>query len=450
MAQQEPQQEPIDRPDEKLLSQDVDGTTAKAALSIKGKPKAGGARIGKNFKKAAFVAVGVIAGGIVIGVMTAGQHKTNKTGDETDVASQGVGQTKPPIEQMQKAAADAAAAAGGTGTTTASAQPTSTNPANPFNKTNNGTPGANLQAGAGGEPKLTPAQQYQKWLVDQRYKKKEGDILAAQSATLSKISTTDSAMANAGQQHPATTMNPPGIRMPDMNPAKIPPAPQTQQGQNQAFLDAQSKDDNGYLAAAVQPALSKHELFAGSVIPATLLTGINSDLPGTISAEVRQTVYDSLNPDIVLVPQGTRLVGAYSSGVAYGQQRVLVAWKQMIYPNGAMINLKGMEGTDEQGQAGFADQVDNHYMRIFGSAILLSLLGAGAELSQPQNSSMLTTPTAMQVGTAAMAQQLDTVGTNLLNKNLNIQPTINIRPGYAFDVLVNRTMILPPYGDQNP
>ena len=441
------QQEPIDRPDEKLLSQDVDGTAAKAALSIKGKPKTGGARIGKNFKKAAFVAIGVIAGGIVIGIMTAGQRQSGKSDGETDVASQGVGQIKPPIEQMQKAAADSVAAAGGTSTPTASAPSTPTNPANPFAAKQ--PAGSALQSG-GAAPKLTPAQEYQKWLVEQHYKNREGQILAAQSATLSKISTTDSAMANAGQQRPATTMNPPEIKMPDMNPAKMPPAPQTQQGQNQAFLDAQGKDDNGYLAAAVQPALSKHELFAGSVIPATLLTGINSDLPGTISAEVRQTVYDSRNPDIVLIPQGTRLVGAYSSGVAYGQQRVLVAWKQMIYPNGAMINLKGMEGTDEQGQAGFADQVDNHYMRIFGSAILMSLLGAGAELSQPQNSSALTTPTAMQMGTAAMAQQLDTVGTNLLNKNLNIQPTINIRPGYVFDVLVNRTMILPPYVDQNP
>ena len=435
------QQEPIDQPNEKLLTQDVDSTTAKAALSIKGKPKTGGARIGKNFKKVAFVVAGVLVGGIAIGVMTAGQRQAGKNDKESDIASQGVGQIKPPIEQMQKAAADSAAAAGGTSAPAASAQPASANTANPFAAKQ--PAGAALQSGAA--PKLTPAQQYQQWLVEQRYKKKEGEVLAAQSATLSKISTTDSTMTNAGQQRPSATMNPPGIRMPDMNPAKMPPTPQTQQGQNQAFLDAQGKDDNGYLAAAVQPALSKHELFAGSVIPATLLTGINSDLPGTISAEVRQTVYDSLNPDIVLIPQGTRLVGAYSSGVAYGQQRVLVAWKQMIYPNGAMINLKGMEGTDEQGQAGFADQVDNHYMRIFGSAILMSLLGAAAELSQPQNSSMLTTPTAMQVGTAAMAQQLDTVGTNLLNKNLNIQPTINIRPGYAFDVLVNRTMILPPY-----
>ena len=440
-------QEPNDSPDEKLLSQDVDGASAKP-FSIKSTPKTGGARIGKNFKKIAFVAVGMIAGGIVIGVMTAGQRQAGKSGGESDIASQGVGQFKPPIEQMQKAAADSAAAAGATNAQATSVSPSPGNPANPFGA--KPPAGAALQSGAA--PKLTPAQQYQQWLVEQRYKDKEGRILAAQNATLAKISATGSLMTGAGQQRPESPIKPPEIRIPDIkDPSKgLQSTPQTQQGQNQTFLDAQNKDDNGYLASAVQPAISKHELFAGSVIPATLLTGINSDLPGSISAEVRQTVYDSLNPDIVLIPQGTRIVGLYSSGVAYGQQRVLVAWKQMIYPNGAMINLKGMEGTDEQGQAGFADQVDNHYMRIFGSAILMSLLGAGAELSQPQNANAFTAPTAQQTATAAMAQELNMVGTNLLNKNLNIQPTINIRPGYAFDVLVNRTMILPPYNDKNP
>lgn len=435
-------QEP-NAPDEKLLAQDVDGATARPTLSIKGTPRTGGARIGKNFKKVAFVMAGMITGGIVIGVMTAGQHKTNKAGDETDTASQGVGQIKPPIEQMQKAAANSATIAGTGATAPPTASTPTTSASNPFAAKSQA--GANLQAG-NKEQQLTPKQKYQQWLVEQRYKDKEGEILAAQSASLAKISPADSGIAGQQPVSKAT-----GISMPSMPPAPATKAmqapPQTAQAENQAFLDAQKKDDNGYLASAVQPAIGRHELFAGSVIPATLLSGINSDLPGAISAEVRQTVYDSLNPDIVLIPQGTRIVGQYSSGVAYGQQRVLVAWNQMIYPNGAMINLKGMEGTDEQGEAGFQDQVDNHYMRIFGSAILMSLLGAGAELSQPQNSSMLTTPTAMQVGTAAMAQELDTVGTNLLNKNLNIQPTLKIRPGYAFDVLVNRTMILPPYAE---
>jgi type IV secretion system protein VirB10 len=221
---------------------------------------------------------------------------------------------------------------------------------------------------------------------------------------------------------------------------------QSPQAQNKAFLASQEdKVSNGYLDAAVQPPISRHELFAGSVIPAVMLTGIDSDLPGTITAQVRQTVYDSLNPDVVLIPQGTRIVGAYSSDVAYGQSRVLVAWNRLIFPNGAMIDLKGMSGTDGEGQAGFHDQVDNHYMRVFSSAVLMSLLGVGAQLSQPQNAGALNTPSASQQAAGAMAEGLNNVGTNLLNKNLSIQPTLNIRPGYAFNVLVNRTMILPPY-----
>jgi type IV secretion system protein VirB10 len=141
-----------------------------------------------------------------------------------------------------------------------------------------------------------------------------------------------------------------------------------------------------------------------------MLTGIDSELPGTITAQVRQTVCDSLNPAVVLIPQGTRIIGEYSSEVAYGQSRVLVAWNRLIFPNGAMMDLKGMSGTDGEGQAGFHDRVDNHYMRIFGSAVLMSLLGVGAQLSQPQNADVLNTPSASQQAASALAQQMDNVG----------------------------------------
>ena len=140
-------------------------------------------------------------------------------------------------------------------------------------------------------------------------------------------------------------------------------------------------------------------------------------------------------------------MGLYTSEIAYGQRRVLVAWNRLIFPNGETLELGGLEGTDRIGEAGFADQVNNHTVRIFGSAILMSLLGVGAELSQPQNSSALTSPSASQQSAAAVANELNQVGTTLLNKNLAVQSTITIRPGYAFDVLVNRTIILPPYID---
>jgi type IV secretion system protein VirB10 len=149
----------------------------------------------------------------------------------------------------------------------------------------------------------------------------------------------------------------------------------------------------------------------------------------------------------VLIPQGARLIGQYSSAVAYGQQRVLVAWNRLINPNGSTIALQGMPGTDGIGQAGMNDQVDNHYLRVFGSALLISMLGVGEQLSQPQNSSILTAPSVGQQAAAASAMELNNVGTQVLQKNLNIQPTLVIRPGYLFNVLVTRTMILPRYSE---
>lgn len=443
-----------------LLAQDVDGAAAdkKKSLSIKGTPKEGGARLSKNFKNVAFVAGGVIAGGMVIGIMTAG-NKPSAPADGSDAGAQQVGQTSPDIAAMQRAAARAAAPTSGASSPVKTAAATASSPGSALQ-----TPGATLST-TNNQQQLTPAQKYHQWLEEQHYKDLEGAVLAAQSAHLSKVGLES---PSGGQQSSG------GNTADDLRRLALAAAPksgeqdqalqktlaalqggagagqQSPQQQNKGFLDAaQTKGENGYLPAAVQPPLARHELFAGSVIPAVMLSGIDSDLPGTISAQVRQTVYDSLNPSVVVIPQGTRLIGEYSSEVAYGQSRVLVAWSRLIFPNGATIDLRGMEGTDGKGQAGFHDQVDNHYLRVFGSAILMSLLGVGAQLSQPQNSGALNTPSASQQAAAATAQQLNNVGTNLLNRNLNIQPTLVIRPGYAFNVLVNRTMILPPYGGLN-
>jgi type IV secretion system protein VirB10 len=440
--------------DSRLLAQDVDGAAAgkKKGLSIKGTPREGGARLSKNFKKVAFVAGGVIAGGMILGIMTAG----NKSFAPSDGNDQQVGQTSPDIAGMQRAAARAAPAAQGA-SNPAKPGAAASSPASPLQ-----TPSATLTT-TGNPQQLTPAQKYHQWLEEQHYKDLEGAVLAAQSAHLAKVE-----LAAPGASRLAVSDTADALRRLALGAAPKPgdqeqtlqkalaalqgaagqggaaePSPQQQ---NKGFLvAAQSKGDNGYLPAAVQPPLAQHELFAGSVIPAVMLTGIDSDLPGAISAQVRQTVYDSLNPSVVLIPQGTRLIGQYSSQIAYGQSRVLVAWSRLIYPNGATIDLRGMEGADGKGQAGFHDQVDNHYFKVFGSAILMSLLGVGAQLSQPQNSGALNIPSASQQAAAATAQQLNNVGTNLLNRNLNIQPTLIIRPGYAFNVLVNQTMILPPY-----
>jgi type IV secretion system protein VirB10 len=467
-----------DELDKDLLERDVDGS----ALRLRPVPPQTGARLSKNFKKVAAAALGLVSAGILVGIFTAGNHprgsgKGNGTGAQTAM----VGETQPDLDAMERNAAERArrsaqstlgVGAGGAalGTQAGSLSLPS---------------GAAGQAPAlrSGQPATDPAGKYRQWLTDERYKVLENQGLAAESATSAKLvpegseptgtaapasaapsatsaenpvsqllQTAQQLQASSGQ--PATAPSTlaslatgalPGQRSGD----NTIPSTAESQATNRAFLDGQIATGNGgYLTVAVQPPAANYELFAGSVIPAVLVTGIQSDLPGSITALVRQTIYDSRHPEVVLIPQGTRLIGLYTSQIAYGQRRVLVAWSRLIFPNGSTLELGGMEGTDGLGEAGLSDLVNNHYERIFGSAILMSLLGAGAELSQPQNSSALTAPSMSQQTAAAVANELNQVGTTLIGKNLAIQPTLTIRPGYAFDVFVNRTMILKPYADR--
>ncbi len=441
------------------------GKVAKG-LKLKADPQQG-KRLSKKSKTLMFGGLTGLSALILIGIATSGNKSTPSEALAASSTDQ-VGMSAPPAPSASQAQASAFTVRGAAPQATAASSPAST--ASGAGSALAHPQGATLQPGQ--PTALTPAQKYHQWLVDQHYKRLEGLVLADQSANLAETgvggkglmqtSGTNSQqaspqdllalqhqLAQAMAQNPQAA-NDPNVRklmaaLGGMNGANGMGGVGTQSG-NQGFLDVQqNKDDNGYLQAAVQPKASSHELFAGSVIPAVLQTGIDSDLPGTITGMVRQTVYDSLNPSVVLIPQGTKVIGAYSSDVAYGQSRVLVAWNRLIFPNGSMIDLKGMIGADGQGESGLSDQVDNHYARIFGSAILMSMLGVGAQLSQPQTGNALTTPSASQQAAGSLSQQIDTVGTNLLNKNLNIQPTLNIRPGYTFNVLVNRTMILPPY-----
>jgi hypothetical protein len=121
---------------------------------------------------------------------------------------------------------------------------------------------------------------------------------------------------------------------------------------------------------------------AGSVVPAVLISGINSDLPLPILAQVSQNVLDSATGRSVLIPQGSRLIGAYQNASSYGQLRVQIAWQRLIFPNTASMNLPQMPGADQSGYAGFSDQVDNHYLRTFGTAAVMSLIGAGQTVGQ--------------------------------------------------------------------
>lgn len=207
-------------------------------------------------------------------------------------------------------------------------------------------------------------------------------------------------------------------------------------------LEALAKATNSdYLQTSKQKPLSKYEIKAGWMIPATLITGINSDLAGEVLAQVNENIYDSATGNYLLIPQGTKLVGTYTNNVIYGQDRVLTAWTRLIFPNGDSLNLEGMGGTSADGYSGFSDQVNNHYLRIFGSAFLLSSITAGVALAD--NSGGEKETNADKAMTQAI-NQLSTVASEMIRKNMNIAPTIEIRPGYRFNIFVSKDMVLEP------
>jgi type IV secretion system protein VirB10 len=188
---------------------------------------------------------------------------------------------------------------------------------------------------------------------------------------------------------------------------------------------------------------SRYVIQAGSVIPAALITGIRSDLPGQVTAQVTENVYDSPTGQYVLIPQGAKLVGVYDSQIAFGQDRVLLVWTRLIMPNGRSIVLERQPGADTQGFAGLEDQVDQHWDRLFLAAGLSTLLGVGSELGASGNDSDI-----VQALRRGSSQSLNQVGQQVVQRNLNVQPTLTIRPGFPVRVVVNRDLVLAPYQNE--
>ncbi|APG87196.1 IncP-type conjugal transfer protein TrbI [Sinorhizobium americanum] len=212
------------------------------------------------------------------------------------------------------------------------------------------------------------------------------------------------------------------------------------QSSKEDFFNQDIKD-LGYLPDQVVPQMSPYELKRGSVIPATLITGLNSDLPGRITAQVSQNVYDSATGYRLLIPQGAKLFGRYDSKISLGQERVLVVWTDVIFPNGSTLQLGGMAGTDAEGYGGFKDKVDRHLWRAFGSAALIALIGTGIDMSMPESSTLASQDTASDAARRNFAESFGRVAEETISKNLSIQPTIRIRPGYKFNVLVDQDIV---------
>lgn len=280
--------------------------------------------------------------------------------------------------------------------------------------------------------------EHQTWLNNHFYQQQENQITRFERAL--------SAPLTNGNQ----PLEPINNQSTHLIPTKVPSIQSNIKATEEEQFIAQNQGHNDGVVSPnrVIPALGDHEIMAGSVLNAILITAINSDLPGIITAQISQNLFDSLHPDDLLIPQGTKLIGRYDNHLAFGQNRVFIVWNSLLFPNGSTFNLNGVMGVDETGKAGLADLTDNHTGRIMGSAVLISLLGVGAQLSQPQNSSILTAPSTGQLAAGSAANEMNMVGSQLLQKNLNISPTIVIRAGTEFNVLVNQTLILPLYNHE--
>ena len=188
----------------------------------------------------------------------------------------------------------------------------------------------------------------------------------------------------------------------------------------------------------VEDPLSPYQVMAGTLIPASLVTGINSDLPGTIIAQVTQPVYDTVKGQYLLIPQGARLIGRYQSEVSFGQDRALVVWDRIIFPDGSSIQISE-PGADGEGYAGLSDRTDHHWDRVFAAAGLATILGIGAELGPSSEDDDIVR--AIRRGTTDTVNQ---AGQRVVDRSLGIQPTIRIRPGWPVRVAVTRDLILRP------
>lgn len=202
-----------------------------------------------------------------------------------------------------------------------------------------------------------------------------------------------------------------------------------------------SKPDTQWINQNIRTAGQKYEIKTGSVISAAMITSVNSDLPGNMIAQVTQNVYDSATGNYLLIPQGSRLFGVYDSRVIMGQQRVLVAWNRIVFPDGSAMTIPSIPGADMAGNSGFHQKVDNHYFRIFGSSILMALITAGTAYAVDESNNSDNENSLSSQLNSALAQQLGQTTSSLLQKHLNIKPTLEIEAGYRFNIVLTKDLV---------
>jgi type IV secretory pathway VirB10-like protein len=261
-----------------------------------------------------------------------------------------------------------------------------------------------------------------------------------EAARTSRLFTSSTTVNRAPPPPASTTPTPSGTsEIPGERPPIDADSIQNLQDRKLAFLNG-PLDKRTVSGERLEGSASRYIVQAGSVIPAALLTGIRSDLPGQVTGQVTESVYDSPTGRYLLIPQGSKLIGTYDSQVSFGQSRVLLVWTRLIFPNGRSIVLERQSGADPEGYAGLEDRVDYHWDRLFTAAALSTLLGVGSELGASDSDSDIIR--ALRRGSS---DTLNQTGQQVVRRNLNVQPTLSIRPGYPVRVIVNRDLVLAPY-----
>jgi type IV secretion system protein VirB10 len=218
-----------------------------------------------------------------------------------------------------------------------------------------------------------------------------------------------------------------------------PTATQNMQDQKLAFMNGPVDRRTVSLDRLARP-VSPYVIQAGWVIAGTLDGGVRSDVPGDIRALVTENVYDSPTGQYLLIPQGSRLFGHYSNQVSFGQRRVQIVWTRLILPNGDNMVLENLPVADAQGYSGLEDEVDNHWGSIFHAVVLSTILSVGAEAGTSDSENNLAQ--AIRMGAS---NSFDQAGQQIVSRNLNIQPTLTIRPGFPIRVMVDHDLVLTPY-----
>ncbi|WP_150289986.1 TrbI/VirB10 family protein [Sphingobium estronivorans] len=283
-----------------------------------------------------------------------------------------------------------------------------------------------METGNGSDPAAQQAAQERERQLAALKAARESDVLVKGHTTASTPIVAEAAVT------PAPTPTP--TASPALDPDRDPNA----QGRKAQFVETLDRSDDvnpHKLTAAPSPYL----LSAGSVISASLITGLRSDLPGLVTAQVTSQVFDSPTGRILLIPQGSRLIGSYDSVVAFGQKRALIVWQRIMLPDGSSMRIDNVPATDASGYAGLQDKVDFHTWALLKGVALSTLLGVGSQLTVTGESDLV------QAIRESTQQNVSRAGDQLTSRNLNIQPTITIRPGAIVRLVVHKDLILAPW-----